>query len=295
MKKHLGQGHAIVFNKYKAARKSRETGELEGRSLAKKRKQLTPLAITGFFGSANPYKKGDPAEERFLEDLVLHIAKGYRPLSSVETAWLRKLVLHQCGQVIFPSRQLLVDEVFPSMVAKTMDRYILPSITKCVTPIASFDLWMSRGGFDTFALIINFLEDAWKPQHNIVAIFEAPDTSGATMAMQVRDLLQSFNLTNKTIAYVKDEGANLNILTAALTSIVSCGPLQLAQPYAGTCFGHVMSNCCQYATNEDKICNQMHEISLEDAQAVLQKTITWTKKLNKGRQEWVKACLDASL
>jgi hypothetical protein len=35
----------------------------------------------------------------------------------------------------------------------------------------------------------------------------------------------------------------------------------------------------------------MHEgVSLKDAQSTLQKTITWTKKLGKGRQEWEVAC-----
>jgi len=34
-------------------------------------------------------------------------------------------------------------------------------------------------------------------------------------------------LTNKVIAYVKDEGVNLNSLTIALTFVMSCEPLQL--------------------------------------------------------------------
>jgi hypothetical protein len=32
-----------------------------------------------------------------LEDLVLYIAKDYRPLSFVENPWLRRLILYQCG------------------------------------------------------------------------------------------------------------------------------------------------------------------------------------------------------
>jgi len=40
-------------------------------------------------------------------------------------------------------------------------------------------------------------------------------------------LLVEFNLTSKVIAYVKDEGANLNSLATTFTSIVSCELLQL--------------------------------------------------------------------
>jgi hypothetical protein len=35
-------------------------------------------------------------------------------------------------------------------------------------------------------------------------------------------LLTKFNLTNKVIAYVKDEGTNLNSFIIALTFVVSC-------------------------------------------------------------------------
>jgi hypothetical protein len=37
------------------------------------------------------------------------------------------------------------------------------------------------------------------------------------MAMQVRDLLAFFNLLEKLVAYVKDEGGNLSTLARALT------------------------------------------------------------------------------
>jgi hypothetical protein len=34
---------------------------------------------------------------------------------------------------------------------------------------------------------------------------------------------------------------------------------------------------------------------MNDSQAALQKTITWTKKSRKRRQEWEKACMDSGL
>jgi hypothetical protein len=37
------------------------------------------------------------------------------------------------------------------------------------------------------------------------------------------------------------------------------------------------------------------EVNMKDAQATLQKTITWTKKFGEGRQEWEKACIECGL
>jgi len=44
------------------------------------------------------------------------------------------------------------------------------------------------------------------------------------MANQIKVCLNSFGLLNKIVAYVKNEGFNLFMLTIALTTIVSCLP-----------------------------------------------------------------------
>ncbi len=62
---------------------------------------------------------------------------------------------------------------------------------------------------------------------------------------------------------MKDEGANSSTLTMVLTSIVSCVPLMLLQPYATISYGHAMSKCCQYGTNDLKMCNGMREVSIK--------------------------------
>jgi hypothetical protein len=42
------------------------------------------------------------------------------------------------------------------------------------------------------------------------------------MGLHLKDLFAPFDLSNKIMSYMKDEGANLNIFTNALTSIVLC-------------------------------------------------------------------------
>jgi hypothetical protein len=56
-----------------------------------------------------------------------------------------------------------------------------------------------------------------------------------------------------------------------------------------------MSKVCQHATDDKKVCKGMKKVSVKKAQGTLQKTIMWTKKSGKGRQEWAKACVEAGL
>ncbi len=58
----------------------------------------------------------------------------------------------------------------------------------------------------------------------IAGIFKMHNTINVTMANQVKVCLNSFGLLYKIVAYVKDKGFNLFMLTIAVTIIVSCSP-----------------------------------------------------------------------
>jgi hypothetical protein len=60
---------------------------------------VTLMAIMNFFKYVKPYKKCNPTQMRFIEDLVLMIAKGCMPFSIVESLSLKWMVLCNCGQV----------------------------------------------------------------------------------------------------------------------------------------------------------------------------------------------------
>jgi hypothetical protein len=64
------------------------------------------------------------------------------------------------------------------------------------------------------------------------------------MVMQIKGSFDNFELLDKDITYMKDEGANLSILITTLISIISYVPFRLPQPYATSCFGHATSKCC---------------------------------------------------
>jgi hypothetical protein len=61
-----------------------------------------------------------------------------------------------------------------------------------------------------------------------------------------------YALRRKNITYVKDEESNMNILTIALKSIVSCDMLDLEESFQGTCFGHAFSKALLICYNKGK-------------------------------------------
>jgi hypothetical protein len=77
-----------------------------------------------------------------------------------------------------------------------------------------------------------------------MGLFETIDMFEVAMAMQVKELLSSYNLLDKLIAYVKDEGGNLSTLVWALIFVVNCGPLALVVPWQGSYFGHAFNKTC---------------------------------------------------
>jgi hypothetical protein len=74
---------------------------------------------------------------------------------------------------------------------------MIPDIDKCETMTTTFDLWMSRSKYDTFALVINFINQNWVPCHIIVEFFETFHISNAILIEKMKVLLVEFNLTIK--------------------------------------------------------------------------------------------------
>ncbi len=69
----------------------------------------------------------------------------------------------------------------PILVQKTKDVYVLSQVFQCMFAIACFDLWMSKGAYDIFAVVINFLDESWQPKKVTIGLFEAIKTMGQTL------------------------------------------------------------------------------------------------------------------
>ncbi len=138
------------------------------------------------------------------------------------------------------------------MVQKTMDLHVLPKLKTITIVSTSFDFGMSKSDIDTFALLVNYLDEVWTHVHVTIGMFEVHETIGNSITFQLQTLLENFGLIHHVIAFVKDESNNLGSMVTTLWIIIDFELLKLLWVYEGTCFGHVMFKL-QYVANDDKV------------------------------------------
>jgi hypothetical protein len=71
--------------------------------------------------------------------------------------WLKRLILCLCQKLNFTSGRQFSQEILLGLVEKTSQHYVLLALVDCFSLTTIFDLWMSKGAYDDFALRINFL------------------------------------------------------------------------------------------------------------------------------------------
>jgi len=79
----------------------------------------------------------------------------------VQSLCMKCLCLHFHLILIFPSKKQFSQKMFPEMVEKTKLLYVLLALAKCNFVTLSFDILMSKGMHDIFALVIKFLGIGW--------------------------------------------------------------------------------------------------------------------------------------
>jgi len=69
-----------------------------------------------------------------------------------------------------------------------------PKFTNATIVYTSFDLWMSRGGVDTFILVINYLIEVWEPMYVTIGLLKVNKTTNLGMVQQLQSLVEFFCL-----------------------------------------------------------------------------------------------------
>ncbi len=200
-----------------------------------------------------------------------------------------------CPRVVFPSRKAFVEEFLLNLVEETMNTYVVHALVDYLLATCTFDLLMSNGMHDIFIVVINLISSDWKAKHVTIRLFEVTNTSGITMVSKFQELINKFSLITKILAYVKDKGSNLQACANAPTSIVSCDFLALLKSFDGSHLGHALSKVCQYVIIDEKVVVDLSFASIKVVQSTILKHIIWTKKSNKGKQSWEKACIEFGL
>jgi hypothetical protein len=124
---------------------------------------------------------------------------------NVELTWFHHLVMNRDNKMRFPRWRQLVEEHIPPILQKTMDANVLPTMFICFIISDTFDLWMNQNGFNIFALVVNFIDDAWVPKHISVFLFKIPYTNYTTYAKLFSIIIWLFfiNLNYFTLHYLR--------------------------------------------------------------------------------------------
>jgi len=92
-----------------------------------------PTSIINYFGSVRPYKKSNPIQIGLIKDFVFFNVKAYMLLSTVESPWLRQMVLH----LYVKSSFFLTNNLFMNTFVFC---YIKPWKFICFPPLANVQL-----------------------------------------------------------------------------------------------------------------------------------------------------------
>jgi uncharacterized protein YktA (UPF0223 family) len=122
-----------------------------------------------------------------------------------------------CPWLVFPSQNYFKEEVLTNLVENTKSLYVLLTLFDYLFTTTTFDLWMSMGAHEVFALVVNFINADWQPKQVTIGFFEVIEITGQTMAVKLQAFLDKYNIWKKIITYVKDEGSKLGTMTTTLT------------------------------------------------------------------------------
>lgn len=83
-------------------------------------------------------------------------------LNTIESIWMKQFGLQRVPQAMFPLWKTLIEDILLSMVKHTLPQKKIPYINATTFVITIFDLWLSKGAFATFALVLIFLTTGTK-------------------------------------------------------------------------------------------------------------------------------------
>ncbi len=78
------------------------------------------------------------------------------PLHLVESQQFKRFHLHLCPRVVLPSKKQFSREILLKLVEKINQLYVLLALANYCS-VTSFDLWMLKGAYDIFSIVINVL------------------------------------------------------------------------------------------------------------------------------------------
>lgn len=120
------------------------------------------LLISQVFFNSFKFKKDDPTQSGFVEDLMLFVVKKLLPMRTMESIWLQWMAYMLCPWVVFPCRKTFVEEILPNLVKKTLNTYVVLALANYLSITCTFDLWMSKGRMTSLLVLSTSFQVTWR-------------------------------------------------------------------------------------------------------------------------------------
>jgi hypothetical protein len=98
----------------------------------------------------------------------------------VESIWLHILAYKLFQRVVFPLGKYVWKKLWPTLAEKTLITYVQLALTTC-----TFDLCMSKGAYDIFAIVTNFILNNKEPKHMTIGLFEMINIGACNHGLEI--------------------------------------------------------------------------------------------------------------
>lgn len=182
--------------------------------------------IVASFDKRSKFPPGDKRQTEIVKLIAKMICVDGQPISIVENRGFRELVNHLEPRLVMPSRKILANDVIPQMYNDVLHA-VKTKLNNSQFVALTTDLWSSVSNDDYLSLTVHYLDETFVWQHLCIEVAPFPEVShtAAHICSFVTNLLAEWQLVEKVVAIVRDNGRNV---TAALEQSAFCHTACLA-------------------------------------------------------------------
>ena len=116
--------------------------------------------------------------------------------------------------------------------------------------------WMSQNAEDIFAVVMHFIDSKWSIKLFNIGLMKMEHTNGEALKTIFEGECEKYGILEKTIAFVSDEGKNLETCIKAFETSILCADISsriVQGPFWGLCNAHMISKAIsQVFVKQDK-------------------------------------------
>lgn len=208
------------------------------RSKASKLTSGTAKLTFGPSGRTQIFSNDHPTQKQWIHNQILSFAKSYEPLSIVENENFIRRELQLCPSLRIPGRTEFRTKLIPEFVA-TLRFRIQYDINRALVVVITYDLWMTYGTVNVFAINIHILKTwsdkesgpppvPWERICHTLGLVQVDSAGrGTTVGKDVaRSACQVINrfpgLREKILGDLSDEGGNLETMRKDVDNLYAC-------------------------------------------------------------------------